>query len=184
MSLPTSEDDFFELLRMWFPSLFDIKVMMRVLKEWRGGLQDLADELGVHHHRSSHHTSPHSPQVARIGTSHQAGSDSLLTASTFFKVRETYFHDGNENEYSGILYGIGSSWAQLGVGAPADSGRSGVTLAEREDRSSARELMGQTSMVTSTTPSAAVPIMPAIPGSPYGALNGPYLRTAMVGGGR
>jgi CCR4-NOT transcription complex subunit 7/8 len=37
----------------------------------------------------------------RIGASQQAGSDSLLTASTFFKMREIYFDDRiDDDEYS------------------------------------------------------------------------------------
>jgi len=47
MSLPTSEDIFFESLRTWFPHCYDIKFMMRACKSLKGGLQDVADDLGV-----------------------------------------------------------------------------------------------------------------------------------------
>lgn len=64
---------------------------MRSCKSLKGGLQDVADDL----------------QVSRIGQQHQAGSDSLLTASTFFKLREKYF-DGKieDRKYLGCLYGF------------------------------------------------------------------------------
>jgi CCR4-NOT transcription complex subunit 7/8 len=37
--------------------------------------------------------------VTRIGTQHQAGSDSLLTAATFFKMRKVFFDDRIEDEF-------------------------------------------------------------------------------------
>src|SRR6267154_3325845 len=72
-------------------------------------------------------------QVMRIGTSHQAGSDSLLTASTFFKMRELYFNDQiDDAEYNCKLYGLGQTFAvSNGI---TDTGRGGATIAEREDR--------------------------------------------------
>lgn len=73
--LPSQEADFFALLRLWFPCVYDIKYLMRSCKTLKGGLQDVADDLGV----------------SRIGQQHQAGSDSLLTANTFFKLRDVYF---------------------------------------------------------------------------------------------
>lgn len=74
--LPAEEAEFFELLRIFFPHVYDIKYIMK--KEAIGamkGLQDTADELSV----------------ARIGQQHQAGSDSLLTLQTFFEMRQRYF---------------------------------------------------------------------------------------------
>lgn len=47
VSLPTTEDTFFDLLRTWFPIVYDIKFMMRACKVLKGGLQDVADDLGV-----------------------------------------------------------------------------------------------------------------------------------------
>ena len=47
MTLPTSEDVFFDNLRTWFPHCYDIKFMMRACKSLKGGLQDVADDLGV-----------------------------------------------------------------------------------------------------------------------------------------
>ena len=47
VSLPTTEEAFFELLRIWFPTVYDIKYLMRASKVLKGGLQDVADDLGV-----------------------------------------------------------------------------------------------------------------------------------------
>ncbi len=89
--LPCTESGFFKLLRVWFPCVYDIKFLMRSCKSLKGGLQDVADDL----------------QVSRIGQQHQAGSDSLLTASAFFKLRERYF-DGiiDDRKYLGCLSGF------------------------------------------------------------------------------
>ena len=91
LPLPVDELDFFELLRLYFPRIYDIKFMMKSCKNLKGGLQDVADEL----------------KIPRIGAQHQAGSDSLLTAQTFFKMRQVYFDDRiDDGLYLGCLYGL------------------------------------------------------------------------------
>ncbi|TFK69540.1 CAF1-domain-containing protein [Pluteus cervinus] len=174
-SLPTTEDAFFELLKIWFPVVYDIKVLMRASKMLKGGLQEVADDLGV----------------MRIGSSHQAGSDSLLTASTFFKLRELYFNDRIDDvEYSGKLYGLGQTFSP--TNGFSDPGRGGATIAERDDRV-ARDAHNQTPGVNVTAgPSQAVPIgIPSmsaggLPTPGYGPMgaNGPYMRGSMATGAR
>lgn len=46
-SLPTTEDKFFAILRIWFPTVYDLKFLMRATKVLKGGLQEVADDLGV-----------------------------------------------------------------------------------------------------------------------------------------
>ncbi|THH20530.1 hypothetical protein EW146_g843 [Bondarzewia mesenterica] len=164
---------------------YDIKTMMRASKALKGGLQDVADDLG----RSSN------TQIMRIGPSHQAGSDSLLTASTFFKMREIYFHDRiDHDEYNGKLYGLGETFT-LSNGIP-DPGRGGATIAEREDRGLSRDgqnqvvggnAQGMTVGMALPTPTMAGSMpTPLPPGTGYGAMsaNGAFMRTAIgVGGG-
>ncbi|CAG8459536.1 1290_t:CDS:2 [Funneliformis caledonium] len=92
--LPAEESEFFDLLRTYFPCIYDIKFLVRSFKNLKGGLQDIADDL----------------QVTRIGPQHQAGSDSLLTATTFFKMRQTFFNDKiDDTKYLGYLYGLGTT---------------------------------------------------------------------------
>ncbi|KAI8969651.1 ribonuclease H-like domain-containing protein [Pilobolus umbonatus] len=89
--MPADEVEFFELLRTYFPCIYDIKYLMKSCKNLKGGLQDIADDL----------------QVARIGPQHQAGSDSLLTCTTFFKMRQMFFEDKiDDQKYLGYLYGL------------------------------------------------------------------------------
>ncbi|WFD35525.1 CCR4-NOT core DEDD RNase subunit [Malassezia cuniculi] len=92
--LPDVEDDFFERLHLWFPCIYDVKYIMRSCKSLKGGLQDVADDL----------------QISRIGQQHQAGSDSLLTALIFFKMRDSMF-DGvlEESKYLGYIYGFSNA---------------------------------------------------------------------------
>lgn len=89
-NLPADESEFFELLRIYFPTIYDVKYLMKSCKNLKGkcnkcegnqlftgrccsgGLQEVAEQL----------------DIRRIGPQHQAGSDSLLTGNAFFKMRE------------------------------------------------------------------------------------------------
>ncbi|KAK0415943.1 hypothetical protein QR680_012206 [Steinernema hermaphroditum] len=74
--LPKEEANFFKLLRCLFPNSYDVKLLAEHVNI-RGGLQDLANQLGVRRH----------------GIQHQAGSDSLLTGRTFFALKEVHLKD-------------------------------------------------------------------------------------------
>ncbi|KAK9864331.1 hypothetical protein WJX84_002927 [Apatococcus fuscideae] len=92
-SLPATESEFFTLLKIYFPNVFDIKYLMKFCDNLHGGLNKLAEVL----------------DVERIGPQHQAGSDSLLTASTFRKLAKLHFAglEGVLN-HQGVLYGLGT----------------------------------------------------------------------------
>ncbi|TNN51861.1 CCR4-NOT transcription complex subunit 7 [Liparis tanakae] len=90
------EVDFFEILRLYFPVIYDVKYLMKSCKNLKGGLQEVAEQL----------------ELERIGPQHQAGSDSLLTGMAFFKMREMFFEDHvDDAKYCGHLYGLGSGSA-------------------------------------------------------------------------
>lgn len=94
-NLPKSEGEFFEYLKTYFPNVYDVKYLMKSCKNLKGGLQEVANELDVH----------------RIGPQHQAGSDSLLTGQTFFKMKEMFFEDDiDDSKYLGHLYGLGTNY--------------------------------------------------------------------------
>ncbi|XP_034246999.1 CCR4-NOT transcription complex subunit 7 [Thrips palmi] len=94
-NLPDSESEFFELLRIYFPIIYDVKYLMKSCKNLKGGLQEVADQL----------------ELMRVGPQHQAGSDSLLTGNAFFKMREMFFEDNiDDAKYCGHLYGLGTTF--------------------------------------------------------------------------
>jgi CCR4-NOT transcription complex subunit 7/8 len=123
----------------------------------------------------------------RIGPSHQAGSDSLLTAATFFKMRELYFNNRiDDDEYNGKLYGLGQTFSL--TNGMADPGRAGATIAEREDRALARDSHNRTPASTSQNHLGPPSMGGSMPtsmssGAPYGPMgNGPYIRSSMMSG--
>lgn len=93
-SLPDQEAEFFDLLKLYFPHIYDIKYLMKSCENLSGGLQKVAEKLSLD----------------RIGQQHQAGSDALLTAATFFKMREYYFDNAiDDAKYLNILFGLGQN---------------------------------------------------------------------------
>lgn len=92
--LPHEEQEFFELLKLYFPNIYDVKYLMKSCKTLKGGLQEVSEQL----------------EIKRIGPQHQAGSDSLLTGAAFFKMREMFFEDNiDDAKYCGHLYGLGTA---------------------------------------------------------------------------
>lgn len=98
-NLPIDEEEFFTLMKIYFPNIYDVKYLMKSCKNLKGGLQEVAEQL----------------EIERIGPQHQAGSDSLLTGAAFFKMREMFFEDNiDDAKYCGHLYGLGTSYVQNG----------------------------------------------------------------------
>lgn len=119
--LPDDEAEFHKLLMIFFPSLYDIKFLLKhagrnntvnnnqplsadaqsVLQRLstKSGLQDIGEEL----------------EVRRVGIAHQAGSDSLLTGQIYFKMREKVFGGTiEESKYSGQVWGLNAQMSGMG----------------------------------------------------------------------
>ena len=111
--LPDDETEYRKLLKLFFPAIYDIKFMVRMAQRThttdgttplspsamnllsslgqKAGLQDLADELNV----------------KRVGTAHQAGSDSLLTGKVFWEARKVIFNNNiEEDRFLGQVWGL------------------------------------------------------------------------------
>jgi CCR4-NOT transcription complex subunit 7/8 len=98
-ALPMEEKTFFDLLKIYFPTIYDIKYMTSILDghHFMGGLQKLADDLGCQ----------------RLGAEHQAGSDCMLTMATYFALARSKFakSDGKieDSKFANELFGYGNN---------------------------------------------------------------------------
>lgn len=96
--LPADEKTFFDTLKLYFPTIYDIKFMTSLCDGHFGGLQKLADALNCQ----------------RIGAEHQAGSDSLLTMTTYFALAKAKFSTNgckgiDDSKYKNELFGYGTN---------------------------------------------------------------------------
>ena len=90
--LPEKEEDFIDLLDLYFMNYYDIRMLVKGYQNMQGGLNRLADQL----------------KVQRMGTIHQAGSDSMLTLDVFFKlIQGGYINENKLKELKNIIHGIG-----------------------------------------------------------------------------
>ncbi|XP_054820383.1 probable CCR4-associated factor 1 homolog 7 [Prosopis cineraria] len=89
--LPDTEPEFLKVVETFFPVIYDVKCIIRFCYNLYGGLDKVAKTLNVE----------------RVGVGHQAGSDSLLTCCTFFKLIQVYNHLRDSPEkYAGCVFGL------------------------------------------------------------------------------
>ena len=86
--LPGDLDKFIAKLKLFFPNIIDLKYVANRLN-YHGSLESITQQLGI----------------KRLGTMHQAGSDSFVTGSLYFKLKD--IHDEfNDESFNCILYGM------------------------------------------------------------------------------
>ena len=90
-SLPNNEKEFTQILGLFFPNHYDIRILVKNKDFLKGSLNKLANCLNVE----------------REGKKHQAGSDSLVTIKIFWKLLETELVTKKQLvEQKNIIYGI------------------------------------------------------------------------------
>lgn len=91
LPLPFNEKLFFNDLKLYFPTFYDIRFLIRHNELLKGSLNRLSQELNIR----------------RKGRQHQAGSDSLITSEVFFKLlNEGYLHRDFISDEKNMLFGI------------------------------------------------------------------------------
>lgn len=90
-NMPDSEEAFLQMFHRLFPSIYDVKYLLRLTDVMpNAGLDYLAEYLSV----------------KRLGTAHQAGSDSLMTGHCFFKLIRDKFPKGLPESANGVLFNL------------------------------------------------------------------------------
>ena len=91
ISLPKSEKEFTQILGLFFPNHYDIRILVKNKSFLKGGLNKLANYL----------------DIEREGKKHQAGSDSIVTIEVFWKLIKCGLISEKELiEDKNILFGI------------------------------------------------------------------------------
>ncbi|KAK5989194.1 CCR4-NOT transcription complex subunit 7 [Cladobotryum mycophilum] len=113
MPLPNDEVDFDHRMKLYFPTTYDVKHLMKyAIKLHNSGLltpsdPNSAEILQKFEHKSGLENIAETLKVKRIGSAHQAGSDSLLTGKVFFQMRDKIFNGEIPDEHVGKVWGLG-----------------------------------------------------------------------------
>ena len=92
-NLPEKENEFMNLLSMYFPTFYDVRIMIRENDNlFHGGLNKLISVLNIE----------------RKGINHQAGSDSIATIESFHELIKKEIIDNTKiKKLRNVLYGLG-----------------------------------------------------------------------------
>ncbi|KAH6890511.1 ribonuclease H-like domain-containing protein [Thelonectria olida] len=111
--LPNDEVDFDYKMKLYFPGTYDVKHLMKhAIRLHNSGMLTPSDPssteiLQKFEHKSGLENIAETLKIKRVGSAHQAGSDSLLTGKVFFQMRDKIFNGDIPDEHVGKVWGLG-----------------------------------------------------------------------------
>jgi len=99
-------------MKMYFPTTYDVKHLMKyAIRLHNTGMQtpndpNIVEVLQKFEHKSGLENIAETLKIKRVGSAHQAGSDSLLTGRVFFQMRDKIFNDQIPDEHVGKVWGL------------------------------------------------------------------------------